>query len=411
MVVREIVSLGQYSPAGAVVICDRAMELVDPRRIESPEGSGRVRLVARLVFDREAGSEDVWWDVPAEEAPFLSETGNPWLAGLLALAAYRNEPLRLSLPVDAKLLAGAHEVLHIWRCWYPSMNVVPIEAPVAATATSNEGRTAALFSGGVDSFHTALREGRSPGSVDLEAVDSLITMRGWDLPGASRASTGAWDEVLDVAASALDKQRIDVDSNLRQIPDNPFDFAHCGVLAGLGLLLERKFRMLHIPSTHGYTRLDPGGSHPLTDPLFSTRATEIRHHGSELSRAAKLRSIVESPIAMHALIVCAQHRDGRNCGRCAKCYCTMLHLEVLGVRGSCSRFPTDLDVSAVAELDASPWEVRWYLDELKIDAIRNGRDDVASFIDKGIRRTERRNRVERLWNFALGSLRGSAATD
>src|SRR4030095_12036657 len=132
------------------------MELRRVRRDESPRDRRYARVTAEVSFDAERGAE-LWFEVPVEQAGAISGSGHAWLACSLPLAAHRGESLRLCLPVDAQLLAGARELLRIWQCWYPSMHDVELQAEIAVHSAGDRGeRTAAMFSGGVDSFFTAL---------------------------------------------------------------------------------------------------------------------------------------------------------------------------------------------------------------------------------------------------------------
>src|SRR5262249_8230201 len=171
------------------------------------------------------------------------------------------------------------------------------------------------------------------------------------------------------------------------------------------LLLERRYARLLIPSTHGYAFLDPGGSHPLTDPLFSTAKTQVIHHGSSFLRAAKLERIADHEAVQNALQVCTRRSD-RNCGVCRKCYCTMLHLDVLGLLSQYrNAFPVDgYDLAAVVSIDSSAWEVRSYLEFVSRTAEERGRADVAETIRRSLRRAALRARWLRARQFAAALL-------
>src|SRR5262249_4738007 len=111
-------------------------------------------------------------------------------------------------------------------------------------------------------------------------------------------------------------------------------------------------------------------------------------------------------VVQDALQVCTLHAD-RNCGACRKCYCTMLHLDVLGLlsryRGV---FPVDAyDPAAAATMDSSRWEVHRYLECILRRAEEHGRTAVATAIRRGLRRTARRARWLRAGRFAAATAR------
>src|SRR5713226_905655 len=125
---------------------------------QSPVAKNRVRMSAEVSYDdRKFPPQICWYDFPEQFVAGQSISGNPWLAAYLPLAMTLGEPLRISAPVDRTLFEGMQQALEIWHSWYPDLPIVPIEAEVTdAPAPEEGGRTAAFFSGGVDSFFTLL---------------------------------------------------------------------------------------------------------------------------------------------------------------------------------------------------------------------------------------------------------------
>jgi hypothetical protein len=288
------------------------------------------------------------------------------------------------------------------------MSVVPIEADSETRAIGAQ-RTAALFSGGVDSFFTALEDGRSPHDLTSEPVDDLLTIWGFDVPIENGTAFSRLRESLGQVAQDLGKRLVDVAINVRSasFADYPWSQVHCGVLAAAGLVLERSYSRILIPATHGYWNLDPGGSHPLTDPLLSTTATQMIHHGAEVSRAEKLSRISTSPIVQRSLRVCTASGTDANCGRCPKCYCTMLHLDVLGRLHAHTTLPAaSFDPLRARFLDSTRWEVKWYLTAVRELAVARGRAGVAADIERSFRRTAWRDRRRRAVRYAAALVSG-----
>src|SRR5687768_2865855 len=135
------------------------MEVRDVRVEDSPMGRDRARLRAEIRYSTgSVPAEEYWFDVPRAYAAQLTTSGNPWVAGLLPLAAHTGEPLRVPLPVDRPLFENAERLMRIWQTWYPELSVAAIEADVAASAPdARPAHGAAFFSGGVDSFFSVLR--------------------------------------------------------------------------------------------------------------------------------------------------------------------------------------------------------------------------------------------------------------
>lgn len=98
-------------------------------------------------------------------------------------------------------------------------------------------------------------------------------------------------------------------------------------LASVALLLG--FPRAYIPGCYAYSQLIPLGSHPLTDPLYSSGSVRIVHDGAESRRIDKIARIAQDQAGLGNLRVCFDDMN-RNCGRCAKCLRTMIPLRLLG---------------------------------------------------------------------------------
>ncbi|MEO1799639.1 MAG: hypothetical protein AAFR62_04335, partial [Cyanobacteria bacterium J06629_2] len=73
--------------------------------------------------------------------------------------------------------------------------------------------------------------------------------------------------------------------------------------------------------------LEPWGSHPLLDPLYSTTSLQVRHENAALSRLEKTKLVGEWDVALKQLRVCNEKESYQagnyNCGNCEKCVRTM----------------------------------------------------------------------------------------
>ncbi|MEZ5181618.1 MAG: hypothetical protein R2702_07070 [Acidimicrobiales bacterium] len=306
--------------------------------------------------------------MPGARLPTTSDAA--LVAGLLP-AMRRGEPLRIEGPVDAGLRARSDEVQAIFATWDRALRPrsrwyrrVAVEAGATPTATPTTApATAAFFTGGVDSFHTALRHRRD--------LDLLVYVHGFDvalddLPLRRRVSAH-----LRAAADDLGIELLEVESDLQALGDAHgvgWPDYHGAALATIGHLLAPRVGRVLVPATHTYAHLEGLGSHPLVDRLWSSAAIEIVHDGADATRADKLRAIAEEPTARRHLRVCWENRDGAyNCGRCEKCVRTGVAVRVAGLEGA---FPTIAapSLAQVARARAtgrgSPWsELR---DELAV---------------------------------------------
>ena len=375
------------------------MEVRDIDIVASPNGKDLARIRGEVRYETGSpGGEEYWLDVPKEHATELSTSGNPWLACLLPLAAHSGEALRIPLPVDAVLLANATRLMRIWSAWYPGTSVVAVEAP-SASEQSDVAPTkgAAFFSGGVDSFFTAARRRPLAPPAERAEVDDLITVWGFDIPLSNPEAFARLRSRHLVAAHELGKHLIPVATNLRSTRWREAQWsylAHGAGLACIALFLERRFHTAYIAGSVGYRDLHPWGSHPATDPLFSTSRTAIVYDAVAYLRTEKIESIADNAPAMHALHVCYESESDENCGKCNKCRRTMLVLDLCGALERCDAFPRrSIELRDVARFDCShPFDFRELQDIRKL-AVAKGRKDVARAIDRSFRRTRRRQRV------------------
>jgi hypothetical protein len=109
-------------------------------------------------------------------------------------------------------------------------------------------------------------------------------------------------------------------------------------LASVALMLG--FPIVYVPSSYAYSQLFPQGSHPLTDPLWSTEGVTIIHDGAEVLRVDKVKKITKCQSALANLRVCFDDMNF-NCGKCPKCLRTMISLKLLHEsRGPFPPFPS-----------------------------------------------------------------------
>jgi hypothetical protein len=345
------------------------LTVADVRLEESPERRGWARLSARLHSDVDGRDEPLWLDVPASDAAALRVSGDPFLAWLAPLAATRGEALRIESPVDAQLLAQVREVLRIWRIWYPQLTAAPVTSSSSSVASQaradappagNEGlapaavRTASMFTGGVDSFFTVLRHDAGDGTPSTVAIDDLLYVHGFDVSLANTAAAHRVQTSLQQAADALGKRFVFVATNLRDSAFGVTDWprlAHGAALAGVAHALSGAYRTVLLGSSAGYGDLRFWGSHPLTDPMFSSSRLAFLHDGAAFMRVQKTEYVVRSPIAMRHLRVCWKSTAGDNCGACNNCIRTMLALEALGVLEQSATFSREqLDLGRAARI-------------------------------------------------------------
>ncbi|HEX5831627.1 MAG TPA: hypothetical protein VFY16_11645, partial [Gemmatimonadaceae bacterium] len=157
-------------------------------RVERRPVDGRVRLLAEVEYGSgEAGAETYWIDVPGAVADDVSTTASPWAALLVPLALRGDGTLRLDAPVDRELAVGLQEWADVWRSWDRALAPLRLEADLCDAGAPRGSRTAAFFSGGVDSWYTVLAARRDDARHDASRaarrppLRDLLCVWGFDI--------------------------------------------------------------------------------------------------------------------------------------------------------------------------------------------------------------------------------------
>ena len=220
----------------------------------------------------------------------------------------------------------------------------------------------------------SIYEGRRFAKVGLRAQTQMLLQRAGELP-----DTTALNRLLLEDAFPLEIAKQDDRPHMTAVARNAAFAKGCGktlvpvttnhypfgyrynlsrnltqgsALASVALLLG--FARAYIPAAYAYNQLIPLGSHPLTDPLWSTETVQVVHDGAEARRVDKVVRIAADPAALANLRVCFESLND-NCGSCAKCLRTAIPLALIGAvdapfpRGSFSTLGRHLKVSGHIE--------------------------------------------------------------
>jgi hypothetical protein len=195
----------------------------------------------------------------------------------------------------------------------------------------------------VDSTYTLLKH--------RAEITHAILVHGCDMPLENSAYRSRAAARLGETAAALGVKLVEIETDLLRFSDA---YAHWGYhyhgagLTALAMLLSGGIRRIFIAASDLYSAMLPWGSSFLTDPLWNTPLLGIIHDGAEAGRMKKLEKVAEHPLALNNLRVCFGCPDeGLNCGRCEKCYRTMVSLRVIGALDKCSAFGRDLDLETM----------------------------------------------------------------
>lgn len=332
-----------------------------------------VRAGDRIVL---AGSGSAGgWSVSVRVPPGVptAEGAEPAVALALLPAMRWGEPVEVAGPVSGRLLDGVEVVQDVLCTWDAALRpTAPWYRRVDVVARRHEARrqpdgrgAAAFFTGGVDSFFTAVRH--------REHLDALVYVHGFDVgldEGPLRAEVSSR---LGEAAELLGLPLIELETDLRRLGDAaavPWDDHHGAALAAVALLLAPRFRRVLVPSTHTYAHLEGLGSHPLLDPLWSTEDVEVVHDGAHATRVDKVRLLAGVDAARRHLRPCWENRGGAYaCGRCEKCVRTGAAVRLAGAEGRFASIrPPSLRAVATARVTGRGAE--WH--DLRTDLVRTG---------------------------------------
>ncbi|MDQ6824086.1 MAG: hypothetical protein M3007_01320 [Candidatus Eremiobacteraeota bacterium] len=274
----------------------------------------------------------------------------PFVAATFVPALSTGLPFEISKPISPRLLGNLERIQEIFHNWYPArFQRIPIVAQAKCVSiTRKPSGTASFFSGGIDSFYTLLKH--------RDEITHLIFVWGFDVrldDAPLRAKVG---DAIREAAAQLGKPLIEVQTPLRSFADSyaSWEDSHGAALASVALLFSPFFGKVYIPASAPYSMLEPWGSHPLLDPLWSVEGTEIVHDGCEAYRFEKLSAIAGHEVVQHTLRVCWENPSGEyNCGGCLKCLKAITILRALGAFDRFRTFPRRLDLRAVARYCSS----------------------------------------------------------
>lgn len=305
-----------------------------PRLEETPQGH---RVVARV------GPQPVGFT--SDDAPLRPAVEA--FAGLLLLPALkRGATVRIEAPVDARWLAGARELARIYADWWGGTEAFPlVPAAVREETTRAPRRRALCFTAGVDSFFELLRRD--------SRYDDLVYVVGYDMPLSDRRRRDALLPALREIGDAFGKEVVVLASDVRAHPtfrSVSWERTHGAALAAAGHVLGDRIGRLTTGPSWMHGNLRPWGTHPTTDPLWSSGRLAIEAGEAILNRHERIRAIARHPLVQRHLRVCWEHRTpGANCSRCEKCIRTMVVLEGLGLRERFATFELHVDLAAAVD--------------------------------------------------------------
>lgn len=378
---------------GSLATPKEGAEAVKVANLRYDAVSGGLRQAMVDLEFTDGSREPLWFRVLEEIPP--ADNGNAWLVLALPLAAALGEDLHVEMPVDPWLKLNAETVVAIWRRWYPNLVKKPIRIHAESMPVSTpRAGVVSTFTAGIDSFFTVLRH---------PECKHYIHVLGFDMPLWKQDAHSRLTARLEKVAAQLGARLFRMATNLRETRWGKLpweNFAAGAALGGAMLQLEGGFGAGLIPSSE-VSPESPWGSHPLTDPLYSTSAMRIHHDGLSHTRPEKMEFVAQYPIVLENLHVCfvgqdTHGQDDRNCGRCEKCLRNLIALDVLGKLRECRTFDLSLyRVELASQIIATTPKSRILVGVLKALAERRGRADIARHLDASLRKSRIMGVLER----------------
>jgi hypothetical protein len=315
-------------------------------------GTGQTRLACPVGDGREI---KIVAEGPDELVGALEPRSEPFVPLALLLGVLESRAVDVETPLQAdharrlryamapmlSALLGRRDIATTWAA-----GTVP--APRAP-----RGRTALLFSAGVDSFHALTRMRREGWAPDL-----LVNLDAGAHDRDRRCRRRRLERVHGVAAE-LGIPVVTVDTTIHELHWADHALVHAVRNLATASVLEPVVDTLVYSSGHRLEATDLLAGlvlgqdlvEPVTVDLPRWGALEIALLGNDVRRIDKVAGLVHEPLAWRFLDVCVdQPYQGSspagsptNCGRCQKCARVILTLEHLGALG---RFAGCFDLAA-----------------------------------------------------------------
>lgn len=262
------------------------------------------------------GGEPLFFQSKTELVPAVEGV----ISALLTQSLARNEPLAVHEPVDAKFAKNMVAATALLKSYWGSKGSAPVLETI--NRPSQKRSSGVFFTGGVDSLYTLKR--------NLEKIDYLVNIRGFDIKLADEDRITKASENIKNVASLLGKDVIFVDTNLRThklFRTLPWEKVFVAALAAVGHMLKSKLERIYVAG--GYLS-PPAGSTKELDVLWSSSELEIINEGDP-KRQEKIDDLIDWAPMQKSVSVCWEHRSqDLNCGRCEKCIRTQLGIHIAG---------------------------------------------------------------------------------
>jgi hypothetical protein len=383
--------------------------------LRSEKNGNRAKVAATVIWeDCNRPATDLYFETDRAFEEDLTCNPHAFLTGCIVPAMHYGEKrIFIDAEICPELRNGLITAMTWLRHWFyePGYKLVRIEARVRSTFSTQRTpeRAGFFFSGGIDSFAT-LRSNRisfpqeHPWSIKdgllvfgLEQDDAELFMHVFDM--LSNVAQEADLTLIPVYTNVYLNYRQEDAANKFRFWNYEFQAA---ALSAIAHIFSRRLTVVAIPASDAIPNdallnrkhVLPYGSHPVLDPNYSSIDMRIKHDGIILSRFEKTKLVADWDIALQNLRVCNKYKSYKpgalNCGKCEKCFRTMLGLKVLGVLDRTRAFSgSDVHETLCLQKHLNPY---YYLELLPLLRER-GFDDLAKSIEKKIAKYRRQKLI------------------
>ena len=369
--------------------------------------SGGARVVAKVEWEQDRGGRplELWWEASGPAAADLRPSADGILAAAFLPAAARGERrIALDGPVCPRLAAGLLTVARLFDGWRGTSTEPPRIEPrdgFRAAVPRRPPRSAAFFTGGVDSTHLVRRNRADFPADHPERFADALAVFGLYAPDQLDAA----DPFAGYARTRAALEEIAAESGLALVPvatnvtalAPEIDFiakrSLSSALVSAAHLFPSRWSSVTFASGRDASILVPLGTHPLVDPALGSAAVDVRHEGIGIGRPERIAELCAREEAVPRLLVCMSGPPPPylNCGRCEKCLRTMTALAAFGRLPESREFPRrDLSAKTIDAFDFGPHYAPYWRDLLP--ALRGRRDDLAAAVERRLAAAERQAR-------------------
>lgn len=348
-----------------------------PQLLEvSDEGQRRSCLVKEVSASGEIISTELWFDYPPDVPMPKDSNCDSYLLGILLLGMKLGSDIIVHGSVSRLLLANLTELQLIWNKWCPEIySLVEIKVDIIRESDIQVAGAVVAFSGGVDAQFSTYIHATERAGYCTQKLRAGVLVHGWDIPITDiKGFSGATNKATK-ALTSLGLDLLVVKTNVSRVGivnwEHRCGMAVAAVLNGLSSYAGTGL----IGSGEPYDALPiPWGSHPMTDPFFSSGNFRIINDGAGFSRSEKIRILSKWSVGIKNLRFCwAGDINDTNCGSCEKCVRTRLNFLLAdNLNPSCFDTPFEASIFRSIVLGNEAARTEWKLIRSEMEHTRKG---------------------------------------